>query len=151
MMRKGQAAMEYLMTYGWALLVIVVVLGALVYMGVLNPQGMVPETCNLQAGLMCNVLGLSQDGKLTLEIANHQPVTMDNVQLCCALPNSQDKYCGNKGGSLSAGSSQQFTCELKDFQRNLGDTVNMDVYLNYDVSGVSKTIKGTVVAKVSQQ
>jgi len=33
-MRKGQAAMEYLMTYGWAILIIIVVVAALYAMGV---------------------------------------------------------------------------------------------------------------------
>ncbi len=135
------------MTYGWALLVIVIVLGALVYMGVLNPQGMVPETCNLQAGLMCNVLGLSNDGVLTLEISNHMPVNMENVALGCALPGENPNY--GKSHSLNTGSTAQFTCELGKNVGNLGDTVNMDIYLQYEVSGVKKTIKGTAVAKVS--
>ena len=33
-MKKGQAAMEYLMTYGWAILIIIVVVAALYAMGV---------------------------------------------------------------------------------------------------------------------
>jgi len=36
--RKGQAAMEFLMTYGWAILVVLVVIGALAYFGVLSPS-----------------------------------------------------------------------------------------------------------------
>lgn len=35
---KGQGAMDYLMTYGWALLIIVVVGVALYTLGVLNPE-----------------------------------------------------------------------------------------------------------------
>jgi len=34
---RAQSAMEYLMTYGWAILVIAVVLGALYQLGILNP------------------------------------------------------------------------------------------------------------------
>jgi len=33
-MKKGQAAMEYLMTYGWAILIVIVVVAALYAMGV---------------------------------------------------------------------------------------------------------------------
>ena len=40
-MRKGQAAMEYLMTYGWAILIIIVVVGALFAMGVFNTKSAV--------------------------------------------------------------------------------------------------------------
>lgn len=36
-MRKGQSAFEYLMTYGWAILIVVVVAGVLAYYGVFNP------------------------------------------------------------------------------------------------------------------
>ena len=36
--RKGQGALEYLMTYGWALLIIVVVGAALFALGVFSPQ-----------------------------------------------------------------------------------------------------------------
>ncbi len=42
MKRKGQAAMEYLMTYGWAILIIVVVVAALYAMGVFKPKASVP-------------------------------------------------------------------------------------------------------------
>ncbi len=43
---KGQGAMEYLMTYGWALLVIVVVAAALFALGVLNPATYQQKRCN---------------------------------------------------------------------------------------------------------
>lgn len=44
-MTKGQGAMEYLMTYGWALLVIVVVGAALFALGVLNPNTYTQKRC----------------------------------------------------------------------------------------------------------
>ena len=37
MKMKGQSAMEYLMTYGWAILIIVIVAAALYALGVFNP------------------------------------------------------------------------------------------------------------------
>lgn len=46
MMRKGQGAMEYLMTYGWALLVIVIVGAALFALGILNPATYQQKTCS---------------------------------------------------------------------------------------------------------
>ncbi len=41
--RKSQSAMEYLMTYGWSILIIAVVLGALAYLGVFNPLYFAPK------------------------------------------------------------------------------------------------------------
>ena len=40
---KGQAAMEFLMTYGWAILIVLVAIAALYFMGVFSPP--VSETC----------------------------------------------------------------------------------------------------------
>ncbi len=41
--RKSQSAMEYLMTYGWAILIIAVVLGALFSLGIFNPAFLAPK------------------------------------------------------------------------------------------------------------
>lgn len=48
---KAQSAMEYLMTYGWAILIIAVVLIALFSLGVFKPSS--GSTCLGQAGFIC--------------------------------------------------------------------------------------------------
>ncbi|VVB58003.1 Uncharacterised protein [Candidatus Anstonella stagnisolia] len=68
---KGQAAMEYLMTYGWALLVIVVVLAALLF---INPFR-APEQCTFDTpSFVCGKPLLTADnehaGKLYGKITN---------------------------------------------------------------------------------
>ncbi|MFH1134359.1 MAG: hypothetical protein V1735_07790 [Nanoarchaeota archaeon] len=52
-MKRGQAAMEFIMTYGWAILVVLAAIGALAYFGVLNPRNFVPDKCMFPAGLTC--------------------------------------------------------------------------------------------------
>ncbi len=39
MYKKSQAAMEFLMTYGWAILIVLIVLAALFLLGVFSPGG----------------------------------------------------------------------------------------------------------------
>ena len=51
--RKSQAALEFLMTYGWAILVVLVAVGALAYFGVLSPDKFLPAKCLLQSGITC--------------------------------------------------------------------------------------------------
>lgn len=53
MQKKAQAAMEFLMTYGWAILVVLAAIGALAYFGVLSPDKILPERCTGPAGLDC--------------------------------------------------------------------------------------------------
>ena len=49
--RKGQAALEYLMTYGWAILAVVVVLAVLWYLGIFTPKA--PEMCVFDSPFSC--------------------------------------------------------------------------------------------------
>ena len=53
MFRKAQAAMEFLMTYGWALLAVLVVIGALAYLGILDVETILPERCTFPVPLNC--------------------------------------------------------------------------------------------------
>ncbi len=53
MFKKAQAAMEFLMTYGWAILVVLVVIGALAYFGVLSPSTLLPEKCTFPSSVSC--------------------------------------------------------------------------------------------------
>ena len=51
--RKGQAAMEFLMTYGWAILIVVIAIAALAAFGVFNRP--VQEGCFMESATMaCN-------------------------------------------------------------------------------------------------
>lgn len=51
----AQAAIEFLTTYGWALLVIAIVLVALGWLGVFSPQNIVQEHCQFPVGTFeCN-------------------------------------------------------------------------------------------------
>lgn len=51
--KKAQGALEFLMTYGWAFLVILIMIGALAYFGVLNPTKFLPERCSFGTQFMC--------------------------------------------------------------------------------------------------
>jgi|SRR3989344_1510403 len=46
--------MEFLMTYGWAILVVLIAIGALAYFGVLNPGRFLPSSCTIVAGIGCD-------------------------------------------------------------------------------------------------
>ena len=64
---KGQAAMEYLMTYGWALLVIVIVIAILLIM---NPFS-APQSCKFdQIGFACENAVVTTGGLLLMGVTN---------------------------------------------------------------------------------
>ena len=51
--RRGQAAIEFLSTYGWAILVVLITVSALGYFGVLNPAKLLPESCLTDPHFRC--------------------------------------------------------------------------------------------------
>jgi len=53
-MKKSQAALEFLTTYSWAFLVIIIMVGALAYFGVLSPSKLLPDRCNFGSEVTCN-------------------------------------------------------------------------------------------------
>jgi hypothetical protein len=68
-MPKAQAAMEFLMTYGWAILVLLAITGAFAYFGVLSPKDSLPDQCIVGTGFSCSNYKLLQDaGKLRVQL-----------------------------------------------------------------------------------
>ncbi|MFW5746475.1 MAG: hypothetical protein ACOCWQ_02910 [Nanoarchaeota archaeon] len=51
--KKAQSALEFLTTYGWAFLVILIMIGALSYFGVLDPSRFLPDKCVASTGFTC--------------------------------------------------------------------------------------------------
>ncbi len=72
---KSQAAMEFLMTYGWAILVVLAAIAALAYFGVLSPEKFLGEKCILEPGLAC-VSHKVEPSKVTLVLAQNKGRTI---------------------------------------------------------------------------
>ena len=97
--RKGQAALEFLTTYGWAFLVILVMIGGLWYFGVFNFTDKLPDKCTLDNKLGCGqifVISDSNSSTLQMQVQNNalNAVTISNATLI-------EKSIKNNGGSES--------------------------------------------------
>ena len=98
--KRGQAAMEFLMTYGWAILVVLAAIGALAYFGVLSPDRFLPEKCTMPSGIAC--LDFTQSGDtVTLSVQNAAGFDMSGVVVnleddtgsaCTAAPDAVDGH-----------------------------------------------------------
>jgi len=62
MNKKAQAAMEFLMTYGWAILVVLIAIGALNYFGILDLSIILPNKCVFSSDLPCKDAVVMKDG-----------------------------------------------------------------------------------------
>jgi hypothetical protein len=95
MKRKAQSALEYMMTYGWAILIIVIVAAVLYSMGIFSPSsstgptvtGFTPftvsgQTCNSSGLFLSVVLGGLPSGATTATIT--QAVLTPNTGISAA-------------------------------------------------------------------
>src|SRR3989338_7884770 len=73
--KKSQAAMEFLMTYGWAILVVLAEISALAYFGVLSPEKFLGDKFVLEPGLAC-ISNKVESTQITLLIAQNKGKTI---------------------------------------------------------------------------
>jgi hypothetical protein len=107
---KAQAAMEFLMTYGWAIMVVIAVIALLAYFGVLSPDRFLPEKCVLEQGFLC-VNQKVEPGRVSLDIGNAigRTVTITSIDVagCGGLFNEKMQNGAQKnfdiGGACNNG------------------------------------------------
>ncbi len=81
---RAQSAMEYLMTYGWAILIIAVVLGALFALGIFNSAAFLGNTCVAQPGFYCQSPILDTNGSLAFTFGQSLGYPIYGVRLSCS-------------------------------------------------------------------
>lgn len=65
---KAQVAVEYLMTYGWAILVLILVLALLFSSGIFSPSYLISEECSLGPKLPCTQFLFNDGANLRLVV-----------------------------------------------------------------------------------
>ncbi len=107
--RKAQSAMEYLMTYGWAILIIAVVLAALDFLGVFNGNTFVGPSCLATPGYICSnpILAISNslqpNNTLSFTFEQDTGQTLYNVWFACAASANSSTGLPNTRGALNNG------------------------------------------------
>ncbi len=130
--KKGQAAMEFLMTYGWAILVVLAAIGALAYFGILSPSKFLPSSFTMSGGISSHGYSVSTSG-VTLGFLNNvgSQVNITNIVLnttggsavtCNAQGSPHTKVLDN-GGNLTS----TFSCT----GLTSGSKIKADVKVTY--------------------
>lgn len=80
---KGQVIIEYLINYGWALLVLAIVMAAMLATGVFNPSYFVIEECYLGSSFSCHAQLASISGSTVayINVSNTMgyPIRLANI------------------------------------------------------------------------
>ena len=140
--RKAQAAMEFLMTYGWAILVVLAAIAALAYFGVLSPGKYLPESCVLESGISCDHKITAESAILVLQNGMGKDITITSIDVagCAGSALSQDLNTGTKGTFTITGCTNGAA----------GDRFSGDITIGYTEkdSGLTKTTTGRISTKI---
>ncbi|MCL5100381.1 MAG: hypothetical protein M1122_00285 [Candidatus Marsarchaeota archaeon] len=81
MLSRLQSAMEYLITYGWSIVIIAVIIAALAALGIFSPGKFSGQECNIQEGLVCQGAYMMQNGTLSLNVyqATQYPINITAI------------------------------------------------------------------------
>ncbi|HLD15778.1 MAG TPA: hypothetical protein VJB94_04350 [Candidatus Nanoarchaeia archaeon] len=140
--KKGQAALEFLMTYGWAILVVLIAIGALAYFGVLNPKGILPKSCILAPGFNCDDFIVKSDGTGTFIIRNGIGKDLGNFTLTIESLAGTCTGVGWNGTTWKSG--KQLSCAFSGLTTGTeGNSYSEDLVLQYSEVGVAITHKET--------
>ena len=144
MNKKGQAAMEFLMTYGWAILVVLAAIGALAYFGVLSPSKHLPESCIFGQGISCVDFTVGPStATLYLQVGFGQDIDIYNVTLSnCNTVVLENSRFGNMDNVL---------VEFTNCDNGLdGDKFKEDVVISYSLVGspLIKQHEGAIIANI---
>jgi hypothetical protein len=74
--KKSQAAMEFLMTYGWAIFISLTVFGALFFFGVVDLKSKMPETIMFPPPIKGEEFTMTSEGIIRIKLVNHLDETI---------------------------------------------------------------------------
>ena len=158
-MKRGQAAIEFLMTYGWAILALLLVLAALLTSGILSPNYLVSEECTFGNTLKCDFALYNEGGssRLTVRVFNGFPYririndmelrTQDGAEVS-SLPGNIELESGESAtfaGTVDGPELPEGT--IKRFYGNM-TYVSCAPELGPDCSTVEHTVTGRVTGRV---
>jgi len=142
-MKRGQTALEYLVTYGWAILVIVIIAAILWYFGVFNPSKWTQEKqCGGFSSLQCMDFKVNSTGWLTIKVGNKAGVGITSLNITNGTGAS--KACS---GGTTLAPNQQVTCVVNMSGATLADGSTLSPTVG---TGVSYEIGNVTFSFVSQ-
>lgn len=145
--RKGQSAIEYLMTYGWMLLVVAIVGGAVITTVQDNQtqcSGEIPTSLETaQQGFGVSSFGAGSDGaQVVLENNGQEEVTVNSVSI-------EGVSADSESGSNTQGIGDSETYTASGFSSS-ESCAELSIEVNYDQGGLTgQVLNGTIEAQAS--
>jgi len=151
---KGQTAVEYLMTYGWAILIILIVAGVLAYYGIFSPSGFLGPTSKGWTQLYAiQPWDVASDGTLKLQMENRvgQDIIITGINADIGTGTPTDACTSSTylpSGTINSGNRYpttglaSYACPV--INGTTGSSYTITVLVNYTVGGTPLAQTGTL-------
>ncbi len=146
--KKGQASTEFLMTYGWVLLTIGIVIAALVLTFSWRPQDSIADSCTFLDSFSCIDAKLNESGIVNVSLKNTDGSTINITKFSCRQDNETFETTPNI--LVSSGETFLVSCDLQK-PYLLGEKIRLPVSVQFLRTGRSfpVTSEGNIIASVS--
>jgi hypothetical protein len=153
-MAKAQASLEFLTTYGWMIMVTVLVAGALTYIGVFSPENNLPQQCQLGFEFSCESYTIRENGTVRVKVVNKLGEPLSANSITCIYPDATThlETFSAPGNSWASGAAFDFYCSPAAPLGGLeaGEMSQIQVRIGYQkvAGGFIKTIDGQLSTNV---
>ncbi len=138
---RAQVAMEYLATYGWAILIGVVAI-SLIYFYLVAPNIIAPESCVFQIGVSCSditAVGNSMAGntQLTISLQNAQQYPITNIKIFYNINGTNSSAVNCIAPTTLYNPGNTMICQLNlPVQTSVGTLIYGTLYVNASYCGL---------------
>ncbi|MEM0149950.1 MAG: hypothetical protein QXW10_03585, partial [Candidatus Micrarchaeaceae archaeon] len=150
----AQSAVEFIVNYSWAILIIAIVL-VLLYLFTAVSSTIAPSICSFESGLYCNdvILGtntITHTTKLLLLLTNTQPYPIANASLFAQI-NSANTSTFSCQPAIAGPGSQFFCTVTLPVSLSLNEFLSGGLYLSANYCGLSGNYQANENCSESQK
>jgi hypothetical protein len=143
---KGQTAVEYLMTYGWAILIILIVAGVLAYYGIFAPSGFLgPTARGFGQVQVLSPWSLATTGTLTINVENRVGGTINVTTLNLTTDSVTYSPSGFTPVQITSGQQKTVSAFFSSLPvKNTGESYSVTITIYYNYSDQTFSSTGTL-------
>ena len=148
--KKSQAAFEFLITYGWAILGVMIVLAGLAYFGFFNTEKFVNDDCSFGDQLRCEDYILTGNSAvLNFTLRNNFGVNIDITKSTISSDYGNDIVCSSSPNlNISAGRLFNVSCGLYSSSILASEKVRAKAIVTFKKNGGANpehNLTGTII------
>lgn len=145
--KKGQAAIEYLFSYGWVLLLMFTIVFIALNYGLLSPERYIQEKCNLGDLIACKDYAADKDGMVQLILTNNYEFGIWVWNL--TIPDFPESNCMNTPIFLNPGLTDMLICDTHvSWNEGSKERLNIKVHYWRDGGTLNHTMGGQLSVKI---